>query len=879
MILTGCSIAGEPMVALDRGLSQLGDSGAMLATAVHFALFGGTVAAPGQGGLATLAVRSSLDGREYLVTRLREQPRDWNVQDVETGCRAATGEELAREWLATHLELAADLDLSDLFEAALTFSIPASLAWLADEPAVREHKFTPLLCLTRFPAAAQQVREALTLAEQRTHSLSTRRERAAGGVDARQGAREEVARLQAEEQELQARLLAVLQAADIAAEHQRQAAELAAILSDTRAQAGAQRLRQAALEAEIPRLQESADRLAQAQASLAQSEGPAAAHAAATEAADRARSGLAGLQQLQLQHGQAAANAALAQATARAAEAELLRARAAKADAKALQEHVTRQDTLERRLAAATEKALRLPLIGQALDAQLTDSKRVEAQAEELERQLDELKHFAAQADRAAGLEAELLGLDDNLHDAIRQQLQGGMVEQAISAAVQRVERLRRMAGAGEASAADTESPRAQGPGSAARLREVILEEIASLDTQIQSSNRQLRDLSTAPVLVGQIQAKRRRLQEELKATHDAALKAAAARVLRRLRTQLAERLKESKASLAELSRAQQECAAGPAEAADLRRELLALGDPRAELRLLERLSAREPELESELRSARRALDEALKSQHKLEARLAEMPALEAALAEAEAGRREHEAGYVARIGQLAIVDALAGAPTELAQAEAELEALRATLAGLDDRAANLAGRAAEEAAAADADTAADVAAVKSRLAAIGESLGAAEAAQAALVAAEQEVTSLQVEEAHLTRATGLLEATSAMLQQVQRDMGGHLRGRISATATHLLGQLLPDRSLVVRWREDDAALVWRQDQPVDVVRLPPVEQLCCVLAFRLALVRSLCNARFTLLTHWGISARRGSIASQLARLTDFSQFLVLPEQ
>ncbi|MGH2519093.1 MAG: hypothetical protein ACRDF8_04765, partial [Chloroflexota bacterium] len=496
----------------------------------------------------------------------------------------------------------------------------------------------------------------------------------------------------------------------------------------------------------------------------------------------------------------------------------------------------------------------------------------------ELERQLDELKRFAAQADRAGNVEDELLGLDDKLRDAIRQQLQTGIVEQEISVAAQRVERLRRVVGAGEASAAGTDSSPDPGSGNTARLRQVVLEEIATLDAQIQSSSRRLRDLSSAPAMVSQVQATRRRLQQELKATHDAALKAAEARVLRQLRTRLAEQLKEAKASLAELARTQQECAGAPVQAADLRRELLALGDPRAELRLLERLSAREPELQSELRSARRALDQALKGQHELEARLAELPALEAALAEAEAARREHEAGYLAHNGQLAIVDLLAGATKDLAQAEAELEALRGTLAALDERAANLAGRAAEEAAAAHAGTAADAATLRIRLTAIRESLAAAEAAQAALAEAEQEVASLQAEDDHLTRANGLLRATSAILRQLQHDMGDQLRGRVSFTATHLLGQLLPDRPLVVRWREDDAALVWRQDQPVDVVRLPVVEQFCCVLAFRLALVRSLCNARFALLTNWGTSERHGSLRSQLTRLTDFCQFLVLPE-
>ncbi|MDE3076028.1 MAG: hypothetical protein KGJ86_11420, partial [Chloroflexota bacterium] len=616
MLLASLSVGEAAPVTIEAGVVRLGPEAKLLPAAAGFALFDVDSPVLPRSAQVTLEFASTLDGRTYRAQRARGKPGQWTIHDRASGYLAASGRDQVLDWLRRAFRVRDGLALPRLFSDLVCFSLPVTLSLLMDEPAIRERKMAPLFRLERYPPALRQIDDVIGRLRDRRQEVAAEAKLLQGQASwsdpfrqRLQAARDAQAGLRQRADDLRRQLQA-------ASEWRERRRSLTAELEAARQGIESRKRALAGLEAEAAHAGRKTEQLEQAQARLVELEAGRRAFEEADRQIKAASSALARRAAQREQLNAATNGLAAAQGTVAALEEQLAGMKEAIELAKSMQELVGRQESLEVQLAEAQERAMRLQAANRGMQDLLTELKRTEVLAGEVERQLQELGRSNVRAQRVHDMEQEMGALEAKLRDAVRQADELELVQGAARATSGKLQELRKAAAMTDRAALRVASTGAgEDRTVVGHLRDAIDQQLATLDTQVQAWERRAHDLSSAPMAANQLRASILKLQDELSEAREAERQLSTARALRQQQRHFSDRLDELKQAIAAFAREQQTCREAPGQVANLRHDLAAMGDPRAERRALERAAGRKEAVEAELRIARRRLEDRMKEQ------------------------------------------------------------------------------------------------------------------------------------------------------------------------------------------------------------------------------------------------------------------------
>ncbi len=877
MRLISYAVGDGPSIELGRGVVILGSHNRLAPAVAGFLLFDEDSDELPRKGAVSLEFVLALDERTYRVRRSREKIEDWTVVDGENGYPAATGPEQVMDWVHRHFRIAAEVELRHLFREAAYFSLPASLSLLRDEPSFREGKFAQLLRLDRYATALRRVDGVIARADVASYRVALDVQRLVGESSWLEDRRERLAGARQLLDGIEKQSEGLKRDLALAHERGQQLAEIRAEWSSVQAEIKDLQFSLAATDVDTEYCRARAAQLDQAEARLASLEPAFLGFRKALDEIRVADVAMAERAHLQEQLNRVIGEVATAQGAAMSLESELAWVREASATSKVLEEGLARQEVLERQIAAATDRTVRLTNVTHNMQEALTESKRIEVQVTEMDRRLEELERSSAQAQRIRSIEDELVGIETRLRDVSNDADQLHNVQTSAAAAALQYEQLRKsVAMTDRVAAVVAGGGGAEERNLVAHLRDAIVQQMDAMDAQIQAWQRRARELASSPQVAAQLQATLRSLQEELVAAREADRRLATAGALRQERKHLQERLEQLRQAITGFAREQQECSAAPAQLADLRRELAALADPRAELMALKTVVARRDTLESDLRQARRRLDEWLKKQRELEQAVGSSSNLAASVAAAEARQDENREQHNAYLGEEAVIASLATARDDLAAVEKKQAAERERLAAAETRAASLTAAASQlEPAALSPQLELDLALVEGQRAERQQMVDDLAADTARLEGSEARLMQRRGDMERLNKTRELILFGRSKLVELEELLGGRVQADVAALATRFLAHLLDDPSARLSWPWKGSVELTRAGQSLSLPQLAPAEQACCGLAFRLALIRNVSNLRSAFVEGLTLYDRRADIINRLRRLPDFDQIFV----
>jgi len=883
-VLLSVMVPGGSLQRLKRGFARLSTDQTQVPAAVGFALFDAPSHLLPRSGLVEVRLVSPLDGRPYALKRAIDVAEHWQAEDLETGWLAASGATDTAHWVHQHLDVPVDLPLPLLFRDVVSFSLPVTMAWLLEEDGLRERKLAEMLRTERYPAGLRWLNDVL--AEARAEAQAIEAEfRLLEGRDALLGQfqeRFESARLQAIQTADQATTLAA-DASRAETEAQRFAA-LQADLDELRNELQARTVRLARLEAEAEHWNHWQSVRDRAERAMDEHRADWQAYQDATAEIGRLESELAGADALRVEL-QAAAGEVLALQRERALlESQVAAVEAAETAAAELGEAVQHQQQLEQQIGANQERALRLELANRALQQALADSKRIELVLGGVERQITDLEQLGPQAAKLKRLQNELEDQQRRAREAARQVDHLRFLEAAVRAIGGHLDELRKGASVTErmtarAGAGGNGSGGAQDRTLAGHLRQAVDHQVEALDRQLKDWQAQIRDLADAPSRLNQLRSTVHQLEQEIGGVRQVEIKLSAAAALKQHRKHLRDRFEQLKKLIDAQLKEQKECSDAPARLSQLRQELSALNDPRAEREAQLRTAARKRDLEAALKQVQHKLVEGEDRQASLERRMQALATRREALAAQERKREEAHDGYCTYLAQQAVAELAASFHPQLEQALARLEAERSLQSQAESRQTALLAAIAEvqdapvRAAALQArvaDAQAHALEWKNRYQDAAEDLAAAQGNREELKRKERELSVRR-------RAYELLIGARGTMQETEKIIGTELRQALAVAAGAWLRYLAGDPEVDVAWRWGEAPVLVRggAEHPLD--ELSPVMQACCALALRLALASDASRFGTLFLSDLGALQESEEFTDRLQRLEGFDQLLVSP--
>ena len=842
-MLLSVSTPDAPAQAAPRGFTLLRRDQALLAPAAGWALFDAPAHVLPASGQVEVELLGGLDGRRYAVRRALDVADHWQVLDVESGWLAASGPVDVPRWLRQNLGAPDGVPLRSVFHDVICFSLPVTIAWLLEEPGLRERKFASLLGGERYrtgvrwlDGVAASMRAEVQAAEAEVRQLLGRD----GLFDHFRQRFEDTRQRSLAAEEALSRLRLELGEAEAALERLR---GFQSELEELRHDLQARRLTLAGLEAQAERWQHWQAVHERAVRAMHENQQEWQAYHDALEEIGKHAAALSGVEPLRQQLRGAAANVLALRRDQTLLQGQLASIRQAESAAADLAERVHQQQQLEQQIGAAHERAIRLELLNRTLQQTLQESKRVEVLLSEVERQLADVEQVAPQAARVKKLEAEVEEQQRQARDLAKQVDHLRFLETATRAISGHLDDLRKGSAVTEriavrAGVSMNSAAAGEERTMASHLREAIDHQVEALERQLRDWQVQSRELSGAPMRQNQQRSTLHQLDQELAAARQVELKLGALPALRQQRKYLAEDLELLKKIAESQIKEQQECSDAPARLTALRQDLSGLKDPRSEREALLRAAARKDAAEAELRQLQKTLADAELRQKSLEERLAALDAVQAEMAAQEHRRDDSFGGMCTYMAQQAIAELASNAEAELETLNANLEAQR---------------RLQEQAEAHETALLAEMAPLEGaplRVSLLQSRIETAEAHARDLsdgfqpvaddyAAAERTRAELKARQAELAtrmRAAALLGSARATVERAEAVVGERRRRALAEAATAHLRELLRDANAALTWQPGAAPALASGGAASAIDQLSPLMQAAVALALRLAL-------------------------------------------
>jgi chromosome segregation ATPase len=868
--------------AVPRGFALLRQDQALLAPAAGWALFDAPAHSLPAAGQVEVELLAGLDGRRYAVRRALDVADHWQVLDVESGWLAAAGPVDVPRWLRENLSVPDGMPLRRAFHDAVCFSLPVTIAWLLDEPGLRERKTASLLGGERYrgglrwlDGVAESMRANVQAAEGEVRQLA--------GRDSlfdhfRQRFEDTRRRSLAAEEALSSLRLELGEAAAALERLRGFEAELGELRQDLQAR----RLTLAGLEAQAERWQHWQAVHERAVRAMHENQQDWQVYQDALEQIAKHAAALSGIEPLRQQLRGAAANALALRREQTLLQGQLAAIRQAETAAADLAERVHQQQQLEQQIGATQERAIRLELLNRAIQQTLQESKRVEVLLGEVDRQLEEVEQAAPQAARVKKLEAEMEEQQRLAREVNKQVDHLRFLETAARAISGHLDDLRKGSAVSEriavkAGVAGNALAAGEERTMSSHLREAIDHQIEALEKQLRDWQAQSRDLAGAPMRQNQLRSTIHQLEQEIAAARQVELKLGAMPPLRQHRKYLAEDLELLKKLAEGQLKEQRECSDAPARLTALRQDLSGLKDPRSEREALLRTAARKDAAEAELRQLRKTLADAELREKSLQERLTALAAVQAELAAQEQRRDDALPGWCAYLAQQAIAELASDAQGELEAVDAKLEAQRR----LQEQ-----GEAHETALLAEM---APVGGAPLRVSLLQAQINAAEVQVRELSDGFQaiaddyadaertraELRARQTELATRVRAGKLLGSARATIHEAEAVVGERRRRALAEAASAHLRELLGNANAALAWNASDAPTLASGGAASAIDQLSPLMQAAVALALRLALAAEASDLGTVFASGLGPLLASEAMAARLQALPRPPQFLV----
>jgi len=307
------------------------------------------------------------------------------------------------------------------------------------------------------------------------------------------------------------------------------------------------------------------------------------------------------------------------------------------------------------------------------------------------------------------------------------------------------------------------------------------------------------------------------------------------------------------------------------------------LSDPRGRSAVAAARAAQRPTLEDQLATAQRQRLDAQAEANALEAALAEIGDLDAALRANAEALSQHQAAYEAvllhrqaaeRLAQR--IQELQETETALAKAEAELIACRKAL---QEACAEFDQSRYEEVVLVDRGLREELGKLIATIDLLRTAQANDEARLTVLRQAQAEHRALETRRNRLLREKEALENIRAAIKQAGPFVTEAIVRQVSEAAATIFGELMEDHSRVLTWGTDYGVRLMTNGMERNFRQLSGGEQMSAALAVRLALVREMSNlniAFFDEPTANLDSARREALAQQIMTVRGFNQLFVI---
>jgi len=882
-MLLSVAIPGEQPVGLCRGFDTLRTEHALVPPAVGFGLFDTPSHLLPREGSVDVEILGALDGRRYTVRRALDVPEHWIVMDGETGWLAAAGLVDTPRWLRENLAIAHELPLPRLFREVVCFSLPVTVAALLEEPGLRDRALANLLRTERYPTGVRWTDGVLARSRSEMQALESAVRLMEGRDAVFADVQQRLEQARQASRTVNERLTQLRLELGRAEEEWERMQGLEVELSELQGQLQSLRVTLATLEAQAEQWRQWQTILQRAQRSMQEHLEDWQGYEEASREVAKISPQLVGLDALRTELHRATAEVLALKREQALVQEGLHTVLSAEHAAAELNERVQQQQQLEQQLTAAQQRGLRLEVGKRSLQQILADTKRIEVLLADVERQLTELDQLGPEGVRLKKLQSALEDHQRQVRDATKQVDQLRFLEAAMRAVgghldelrkgVSITERLAVQAGGGANGAAKGADERTL----SGHLRQAIDHQVQGLERQLREWQTQSRELEEVPHRLNQLRATVHQMEQEAAAGRQIEIKLGAAPALKQQRKYLRERLDALNKMLDAQLREQKANGDAPAQLSQLRQELGALNDPRAERQALLRPAARKKDIETDLVHIQRRLTEAEEHRARLEEKVQGLERARETLTAQELRREEASAGYCSYLAQQAIAELASTSQAELDNVPKDLAAQRRLREQAEARETGLRSSIGELADAPPRVTAlgAQIEQAELRAAEWREALQAATVEYAAAEANRAEMEARHAELKIHQRACDLLQMARSTIQEADARIGRTVRTELAAAASGYLRHLLAEPDLAMSWKWAEAPVLVRTDAVLPLDELSSLMQAYCALALRLALADDACRFGTVLVTGLGPLQPSHDLADRLERLPQLDQFLV----
>lgn len=801
---------------------------------------------------------SSFDGRTYQAARRCGSSSAYTILDPETNLKLCEGKADVSQFLRQHLGVDPAADMSELFKNAVGVPQGSFTAAFLESPTSRKGIFDPLLRVAEYRRAFENLRQPLSL-------LNDRRNEQAVIISGLEGQLSRLPGLQTEADELTDRIangqadLTAARAELKSAQTARQALE--AQREELLELRRAVQLHQQTVAGQERTLDAARQRLAETEQAVQVAAENRPGHDAYQQAlqAQRALNERLG-QRRRLEEQQTAVSQQLSRAESQLAAQETALAEIAEAEksAAALAPQVAEQENLESALREAQRQADRL----QDAESRLQRERRAVAASEE------RLARLRADVSQAQAIEAELPPLQQRL-EALQQQMAAAQAQAAQIAAEQTAvaEQVSHLQAIETATCPVCEQP----------LTPTHRQDL------LQRNQSRLEELRQNAEATRQAQALARSQQEKTRAT--ISQQEQALRALPRVDAVAAgeEELAALRQALAEAQAQAAELADAPAQAESLQAALAELDDPRRRRDVALARAAQRGQAEEALDTAQAECATLREESAAFAQKLQAFAGLDEEAAQISAALDEHQSADDLYRRHQAAADALPRHQQEAADAAEALQTAQSLLAAaqeelqkseqeFDEQQFHQAVARVEEAQGRMVRLEADVAHWQERL-----SQAQAEIGQ--LQAQAQQLARAQASHSHLTEQAELLQVLRGVLQEAGPYVTKALVQQISYAANQLFGEIMEDFTRPLHWTEEYEICLEVDGRQRSFSQLSGGEQMTAALAVRLALLQEMSDiavAFFDEPTTNLDEARRVSLARQILAIQGFEQLFVI---
>jgi exonuclease SbcC len=809
------------------------------------------------GSIAVL-FRSDYDERLYRVERRFGGGNAYFVYDEELKLKICDGKADVLAFVRRHTLADPSVDLTRLFNDALGVAQGTLTAAFLDPPAKRKPIFDALLQVDDYSTAFERLREPVRRLEERLAEmerelaiLATRLEELPALEQKTAQRSHEIAEAEKTRLSLEERLQKL--------QEQRSLLEAQKAVIDARS-ADVNRQEEAVrnLVAQRARAEQACKESEQAAAVVAAHQAGYEAHLAAQQERAALQRKVNERQALLEKKAQLDRRLALADARCQQLERELAEVAQAEAIVLELADAVQQQEALDRQIAAL---------------------ERIQLQAAELERRLEE-----TQAKRARLLERRD-AIAAGLARARALEAEGQTIAQQLAEKSAALEQMRAQLAVWSAEVANLRQqsaalenveaalcPVCEQPLTPERRRDLLTRNGVQIDGLEGEIARLQERLAEQEREVAALERERTRLQQAwAKLPRAAELES------------IEEDLTAAARDLSELTVAREQMAKEIAGLGPLREALAALGDPRGRSAVAAARAAQRPTLEDQLATAQRQRLDAQAEANALEAALAEIGDLDAALRANAEALSQHQAAYEAvllhrqaaeRLAQR--IQELQETETALVKAEAELIACRKAL---QEACAAFDQSRYEQLVLADRGLREELGKLIATIDLLRTAQANDEARLTVLRQAQAEHGALETRRNRLLREKEALENIRAAIKQAGPFVTEAIVRQVSEAAATIFGELMEDHSRVLTWGTDYGVRLMTNGMERNFRQLSGGEQMSAALAVRLALVREMSNlniAFFDEPTANLDSARREALAQQIMTVRGFNQLFVI---